>query len=78
MLPITLPSIQSFLKKRTAESHKGTYGHALLIAGSEGRMGAAVIASKACLKSGWIVNCCNSFYGTFYCTDNTSRSNANR
>ena len=52
MLPITLPSIQSFLKKRTAESHKGTYGHALLIAGSEGRMGAAVIASKACLKSG--------------------------
>lgn len=52
MQPITLPFIQSFFKKRTAESHKGTYGLALLIAGSEGRMGAAVIASKACLRSG--------------------------
>jgi NAD(P)H-hydrate repair Nnr-like enzyme with NAD(P)H-hydrate dehydratase domain len=52
MQPITLPLIQSFFKKIIAESHKGTYGHAILIAGNEGRMGAAVIASKACLKSG--------------------------
>lgn len=33
-------------------SHKGTYGHALLIAGSYGKMGAAVLASRACLRSG--------------------------
>ncbi len=33
-------------------SHKGTYGHALLIAGSYGKIGAALLASKACLRSG--------------------------
>ena len=52
MHPITLPFIQSFFKKRVTDSHKGTYGHALLIVGNEGRMGAAIIASKACLRSG--------------------------
>lgn len=33
-------------------SHKGTYGHALLMAGSKGKMGAAQLSAKACLKSG--------------------------
>ncbi|MGQ1891738.1 NAD(P)H-hydrate dehydratase [Thermophagus sp. OGC60D27] len=33
-------------------AHKGTMGHALLIAGSYGKTGAAQMASKACLKSG--------------------------
>lgn len=33
-------------------SHKGTYGHGLLIAGSKGKMGAAVLAGKAALRSG--------------------------
>jgi NAD(P)H-hydrate epimerase len=32
--------------------HKGLYGHALLIAGSRGKMGASLLASKACLRSG--------------------------
>ena len=32
--------------------HKGTFGHALIIAGSYGMMGAAILASKACLRSG--------------------------
>jgi len=40
------------LKPRTKFSHKGSFGHALLIAGSYGKMGAAVLAAKACLKSG--------------------------
>lgn len=40
------------LIKRTKFSHKGIYGHALLIAGSYGKMGAAVLASKACLRCG--------------------------
>jgi NAD(P)H-hydrate epimerase len=44
--------IQQILKKRSRFGHKGTYGHALLIAGSFGKMGAAVLASKACLRSG--------------------------
>ena len=33
-------------------AHKGTMGHALLIAGSYGKTGAALLASRACLKSG--------------------------
>ncbi|MGM0377367.1 MAG: NAD(P)H-hydrate dehydratase, partial [Bacteroidota bacterium] len=33
-------------------AHKGTMGHALLIAGSIGKNGAAILAAKACLKSG--------------------------
>jgi NAD(P)H-hydrate epimerase len=44
--------IQHIIQKRSRFGHKGTYGHALLIAGSYGKMGAAVLASKACLRSG--------------------------
>ncbi|HPE77637.1 MAG TPA: NAD(P)H-hydrate dehydratase [Draconibacterium sp.] len=44
--------IQPVFQKRSKFGHKGTYGHALLIAGSFGKMGAAVLAAKACLRSG--------------------------
>ncbi len=44
--------ISSRLKKREKFSHKGTFGHALLISGSHGKMGATVLAAKAALKSG--------------------------
>jgi hydroxyethylthiazole kinase-like uncharacterized protein yjeF len=40
------------LKPRARFSHKGTYGHALLIAGSYGKIGAAVLGAKSCLRSG--------------------------
>ena len=40
------------LRPRPKFSHKGTYGHALLIAGQAGMMGAAILATKACLRSG--------------------------
>ncbi len=43
---------QKIFKNRLKFSHKGNYGHALLIAGSLGKMGAAVLASKSCLRSG--------------------------
>lgn len=33
-------------------AHKGTFGHALIVAGSRGMAGASVLASKAALKSG--------------------------
>ncbi len=49
---ITKQEIASFLKPRNKFSHKGTYGHALLLAGSKGKSGAALISSKACLRSG--------------------------
>ena len=44
--------IKSFHKKRSKFSHKGTYGHGLLISGSYGKMGAAVLGSKAALRAG--------------------------
>lgn len=44
--------IKSRLKKRNALSHKGDHGHALLIAGQKGYMGAAVIAAKAAMRAG--------------------------
>jgi hydroxyethylthiazole kinase-like uncharacterized protein yjeF len=45
-------SIEDLVNTRQRFSHKGTYGHALIMAGSYGKMGAAVLASKACLRSG--------------------------
>jgi NAD(P)H-hydrate epimerase len=49
---ITLNSLRSFYKKRNAFAHKGNFGHALLIAGDKGKMGAAIMCGKACLRSG--------------------------
>ncbi len=40
------------LKIREKFSHKGTFGHALLIAGSYGMMGAAVLSARATLRAG--------------------------
>jgi ADP-dependent NAD(P)H-hydrate dehydratase / NAD(P)H-hydrate epimerase len=37
---------------RSRVAHKGDFGHALLIAGSYGKMGAALLASQACLRTG--------------------------
>jgi NAD(P)H-hydrate epimerase len=48
----TKQDVASFLKPRNKFSHKGDYGHALLLAGSKGKSGAAIISSKACLRSG--------------------------
>ena len=42
----------SIYKPRNNFSHKGNFGHALLVAGSYGKMGAAVLSAKACLKIG--------------------------
>ncbi|MBQ4376739.1 MAG: NAD(P)H-hydrate dehydratase [Bacteroidales bacterium] len=46
---IDLPEI---FNHRKPETTKKDYGHALLIAGSLGKMGAAVLAAKACMHSG--------------------------
>jgi ADP-dependent NAD(P)H-hydrate dehydratase / NAD(P)H-hydrate epimerase len=40
------------LKPRSNFAHKGTYGHALLVCGSYGKMGAAVLSAKSCIRSG--------------------------
>jgi NAD(P)H-hydrate epimerase len=44
--------VKSIYKKREKFSHKGTFGRALLIAGSFGKMGAAVLAANGCLRTG--------------------------
>lgn len=44
--------IKPLLKKRTKFSHKGTFGHALIVSGSKGMAGASVLSSKAALRSG--------------------------
>ena len=44
--------IASLIPKRDTFAHKGNFGHALLIAGSRGKTGAAILAAKACLRSG--------------------------
>ena len=43
---------RKMLKPRPKFSHKGNYGHVLLISGSAGKMGAAVLSARACLRSG--------------------------
>ncbi len=45
---LTLPQF----KKRDKFSHKGSYGHLLIAAGSYGKMGAAVLSVKSALHSG--------------------------
>jgi hydroxyethylthiazole kinase-like uncharacterized protein yjeF len=40
------------LVERAPEDHKGVYGHALIIAGSRGMAGAAILATRAALRSG--------------------------
>jgi NAD(P)H-hydrate epimerase len=52
MKKLTKSIIKNIFKPRKADSHKGDHGHALIIAGNLGKMGATVIASKACLRSG--------------------------
>lgn len=44
--------IQGIIKSRQKFSHKGHFGHALLVSGAYGKMGAAVLASRACLRTG--------------------------
>ena len=49
---VTEEDVRSILRVRAKFSHKGTYGHALIVSGSYGKMGACVLASEACLRAG--------------------------
>jgi NAD(P)H-hydrate epimerase len=44
--------IAPMLRSRSKFSHKGTYGHGMMIAGSYGMMGASVLSVKSCVKTG--------------------------
>lgn len=49
---LTSPEIQPILKPRKKFAHKGHFGHACLVAGNPGKLGAAVMAAEACLRAG--------------------------
>ena len=49
---LTAEMMAEILKTRPATAHKGMIGHALLVAGSPGMAGCAVLAAEACLRSG--------------------------
>jgi NAD(P)H-hydrate epimerase len=49
---LTKNEVVSLLHDRKKFAHKGHMGHGLLIAGSYGKMGAAALGSKACLRTG--------------------------
>ena len=44
--------VKLLLKPRDPKAYKGTFGHALLYAGSHGMAGAAILSARACLRSG--------------------------
>lgn len=49
---ISKQEIQRMFKGRTKFSHKGMYGHSLIIGGSFGKMGAVTLATRAALRAG--------------------------
>ena len=44
--------VRPLLRPRDPVAHKGTLGNALIVAGSYGMAGAAILATRACLRSG--------------------------
>ena len=51
-LLITKEFVKAALPARAASAHKGTFGHAGILAGSVGKTGAAALAAKAALRTG--------------------------
>lgn len=49
---LTLKTVKNVLKPRSRFDHKGRFGHALLIAGSTGKMGACILSARAALRAG--------------------------
>ena len=52
-LSLTTPAdVVPYIEPRLAATHKGTYGHVAIIAGSPGRTGAAVLAARGAIRGG--------------------------
>ncbi len=49
---LTTQKVKQIYKPRTRTGYKGTFGHALLIVGSYGKIGAAQLSAKAALRTG--------------------------
>ncbi|WP_396156284.1 NAD(P)H-hydrate dehydratase [Flavobacterium sp.] len=52
MIVVDQKHIQKLLKKRDSEATKWSHGRVLIFAGSKAKIGAAIIATKACLRAG--------------------------
>jgi NAD(P)H-hydrate epimerase len=56
--------VRPLLPRRSPDSHKGTYGHLLVLAGSLGKTGAATMTSRAAMRAGaglvTIATCANA------------------
>ncbi len=66
---LTSDDIKSRTIKRGKFSHKGTFGNSLLVAGSYGMTGAAILAARACYASGAGLVTCHVPAGLPNCTD---------
>lgn len=49
---VDLRYIKSIFKKRNQFSHKGTYGHALIVGGQDGMFGSVMLSAQAAMRSG--------------------------
>ncbi len=49
---LTRQEVAALVPRRQADTHKGSYGHLLVLAGSRGKTGAAALACRAALRSG--------------------------
>ena len=49
---LTHSNMRALVGKRPADTHKGTYGHLFILAGSPGKSGAAALASMGALRAG--------------------------
>jgi NAD(P)H-hydrate epimerase len=49
---LTRDAVRALLPPRAADAHKGDFGHVLLVAGSRGKTGAAVLAAQGALRGG--------------------------
>ena len=47
-----MEDVRRMLRPRREDAHKGDFGHALLVCGSRGMAGAAVLAAMGALRSG--------------------------
>jgi NAD(P)H-hydrate epimerase len=50
--PLSKSELRASLVAREADDHKGVFGHVLIVAGSRGMAGAAILAARGALRSG--------------------------
>lgn len=51
-IEVTREMLSGMFLPRPEDGHKGTFGHALLIAGKYGMAGASILAAQACMRTG--------------------------